>query len=74
MHERPVGRHGQRHEDPAVGLQRIRAQAWQPTANGSLLNPQSGLCLDDPGSSTTDGTQLQIYDCNGTNAQKWTLP
>jgi hypothetical protein len=50
------------------------AQVWQPQSNGSLLNPQSGLCLDDPGSSTTSGTQLQIYTCNGTNAQKWTLP
>jgi hypothetical protein len=38
------------------------------------MNPQSGKCLDDPGSSTTDGTQLQIYTCNATAAQKWTLP
>jgi hypothetical protein len=32
------------------------------------------MCLDDPGSSTTAGTQLQIWTCNGTNAQKWTIP
>ncbi|WP_460494914.1 hypothetical protein [Dactylosporangium cerinum] len=30
--------------------------------------------MDDPAGSTTDGTQLQIWDCNGTNAQRVTLP
>ena len=40
----------------------------------ALVNPQSGRCLDDPNSTTSNGTQLQIYDCNTTNAQTWTLP
>lgn len=31
-----------------------------------------GKCLDDPGVSTTDGTQLQLWDCNGGSNQKWT--
>jgi len=44
------------------------------SATRALINPQSGRCLDDPGSSTTDGTQLQLFDCNGTAAQQWTLP
>ncbi|MEV4490167.1 hypothetical protein AB0K04_08630 [Micromonospora coxensis] len=30
--------------------------------------------MDIPASNTTDGTQLQIHDCNGTGAQRWTLP
>jgi hypothetical protein len=38
------------------------------------VNPQSGKCLDDPNSATTNGTQLQIYTCNGSAAQNWTLP
>jgi beta-glucosidase len=50
------------------------AQVWQPQANGSLLNPASGRCLDDPAASTAVSTQLQIFDCNGTAAQRWTLP
>lgn len=33
----------------------------------------SGRCLDVPSASTTNGTQLQIYDCNGTAAQSFTL-
>ena len=33
-------------------------------ANGSLLNPQSGRCLDVPSGNTANGTPLQLYDCN----------
>ncbi len=41
------------------------AQTWVLHANGALVNPQSGRCLDDPGGTTTPGAvQLQIYDCN----------
>jgi predicted alpha-1,6-mannanase (GH76 family) len=50
------------------------AQVWQPQPDGALLNPQSGKCLDDPDSSTTAGTQLQIYTCDATTAQNWTIP
>jgi hypothetical protein len=49
-------------------------QVWEPQANGELLNPQSGKCLDDPGSNTTPGTQLEIWDCNDGANQQWTLP
>jgi beta-glucosidase len=50
------------------------AQAWQPQSNGSLLNPQSGKCLDDTGFSATPGTQVQIWSCTGAANQAWTLP
>ena len=50
----------------------VGGQTWVPQANGSLLNPQSGLCLDDPSGNTTNGTQLQIYTCNGNVAQQFT--
>jgi hypothetical protein len=50
------------------------SQVFIPQSNGSLYNPQSGKCLDDPNSSTTEGTQLQLWDCNGSNAQQWHLP
>ncbi|MGW0602588.1 endo-1,4-beta-xylanase [Streptomyces sp. NPDC002640] len=32
----------------------------------------SGRCLDVPSSSTTDGTQVQLWDCNGAANQQWT--
>jgi hypothetical protein len=51
----------------------VGGQQWTQQANGSLLNPQSGLCLDDPSGNTTDGTQLQIWPCNGSPAQHFPL-
>ncbi|WP_329562133.1 alkaline phosphatase family protein [Kitasatospora sp. NBC_01266] len=49
------------------------AQQWAAQADGSLVNPESGKCLDDPGSSLS-GAQLIIWDCNGGANQKWALP
>jgi len=49
------------------------AQVWEPQGDGALLNPQSGRCLDDPGSGGS-GTDLDIYDCSGGGNQTWVLP
>jgi hypothetical protein len=32
-----------------------------------------GKCLDATGGSSDDGTRLQLWDCNGTAAQRWTF-
>ena len=48
-------------------------QQWAAGANGSLVNPASKLCLDEPGSSKVQGTNLWVYTCNGTAAQRWTV-
>ena len=29
--------------------------------------------MDVAGAGTANGTRVQLYDCNGTNAQKWTV-
>ncbi|MFC5908693.1 ricin-type beta-trefoil lectin domain protein [Streptacidiphilus monticola] len=41
-------------------------------STGLLHAVGAGKCLDDPSSSTTGGTQLEIYDCNGGANQTWT--
>jgi hypothetical protein len=46
------------------------AQQWTTRADGTILNPVSGRCLDDSGGLLHAGDRLQIYDCNGTPAQK----
>jgi Ricin-type beta-trefoil lectin domain/Glycosyl hydrolases family 18 len=33
----------------------------------------AGKCLDVAGANSADGTPVQLYDCNGTNAQQWTV-
>jgi Ricin-type beta-trefoil lectin domain len=37
----------------------------------NLIDQNSGLCLDVPNSSTSQGTALWQYGCNGTSAQGW---
>ncbi|MEV6521206.1 PQQ-dependent sugar dehydrogenase [Longispora sp. NPDC051575] len=33
----------------------------------------SGKCVDVAGGATADGTKIQLYTCNGTGAQTWTV-
>jgi endo-1,4-beta-xylanase len=40
--------------------------------SGALHAVGAGKCLDDPNSSSTGGTQLQIWDCSGAANQTWT--
>jgi hypothetical protein len=39
---------------------------------GALAGTQSGRCLDINNSATTNGTQAQLWDCNGQSNQTWT--
>jgi hypothetical protein len=41
-------------------------------SSGPLHAVGAGKCLDDPNSSTTGGTQQQIYTCSGAVGQTWT--
>jgi hypothetical protein len=41
--------------------------------SGTVFNSLGDFCLDDPNDSMTNGNPVQIYTCNGTAAQKWTL-
>jgi hypothetical protein len=51
-------------------------EKWLELANGELkLQGHGGnLCLDDPRSSTTNGTQLILYTCKDAANQQWKLP
>ncbi|MBB5783300.1 endo-1,4-beta-xylanase [Nonomuraea jabiensis] len=42
-----------------------------PGDNGQIKGVASGRCLDVPNASTTDGTQVQLWDCNGQSNQQW---
>jgi hypothetical protein len=37
-----------------------------------MVGAASGRCLDVPNSSTTNGVQIQLYDCSGAANQSWT--
>ncbi|WP_255610189.1 RICIN domain-containing protein [Micromonospora sp. PLK6-60] len=39
---------------------------------GQLVGGQSGRCVEVPNSSTTNGTQVQLWDCGSGANQRWT--
>ncbi|MFF9090542.1 endo-1,4-beta-xylanase [Streptomyces sp. NPDC014991] len=43
-----------------------------PSDSGQIKGVGSGRCLDVPGASTTDGTQLNLWDCRSGTNQQWT--
>jgi hypothetical protein len=51
-------------------------EKWNELSNGEIRLVSHGgtLCLDDPRSSTTNGTQLIVYTCKDSANQKWSLP
>lgn len=40
----------------------------------ALVNKASGRCLDVPGSDTTNGIALGLWDCHGRANQQWNVP
>jgi endo-1,4-beta-xylanase len=45
-----------------------------PSSGGTrIVGAQSGRCIDVPNASQTNGTRVQLYDCNGQTNQAWTL-
>jgi hypothetical protein len=42
------------------------------TSTGAVNAVGAGKCLDDPNSTTTSGTQVDIYTCSGAANQTWT--
>ncbi|MFE0463321.1 glycoside hydrolase family 3 C-terminal domain-containing protein [Kitasatospora sp. NPDC058965] len=63
--------------EDANGAQATTAFTWTvvPSSAGLPTTPlvgYQGLCLDVAGANNTDGTAVQVYTCNGTDAQQWT--
>ncbi|MGW4464624.1 family 16 glycosylhydrolase [Micromonospora sp. NPDC004704] len=57
----------------------VRVYAWNsggtpPPATGGQLIGYGNKCVDVPGGTPTDGALLQLWDCNGTDAQRWSFP
>lgn len=54
-----------------------QGQITLPTSGGGAptgpITGYAGLCLDDRSASTVNVNPVQIYTCNGTTAQQWTV-
>jgi hypothetical protein len=46
--------------------------AGDPQQSGQIVGGQSGRCLEVPNSSTANGTQVQLADCQDVDRQRWT--
>ena len=57
-----------------TGTPRAPAAVVPPAGDRTgVLRGQNGLCLDLNGFVVFDGNHVQVYDCNGSGAQLWTL-
>ncbi|WP_405577573.1 ricin-type beta-trefoil lectin domain protein [Streptomyces sp. NBC_01190] len=43
-----------------------------PPTNGQIVGQSSGRCVDISNSATANGTQAELWDCNGGTNQRWT--
>ncbi|NUP38655.1 MAG: lectin, partial [Streptomyces sp.] len=43
------------------------------SATGAAIRGLAGKCVDVAGANSANGTPVQLYDCNGTPAQQWTV-
>jgi hypothetical protein len=55
-----------------VGVGVGAASVAQAAGTGQITGYQ-GLCLDDRSASTAQFNPIQVYTCNGTSAQQWTV-
>ncbi|WP_432848043.1 ricin-type beta-trefoil lectin domain protein [Amycolatopsis sp. CA-161197] len=44
-----------------------------PTGRTGQITGLAGKCLDVAGANSANGTAVDLYDCNGTGAQQWTI-
>jgi hypothetical protein len=49
----------------------FKVAAGTPLDQSRILGIRSARCLDVPASNQTNGTPVQIFDCNATTAQGW---
>ncbi|MFJ6850758.1 family 16 glycosylhydrolase [Streptomyces sp. NPDC091271] len=56
-----------------VDYVRVSSDSGQPGGGGGPITGLAGKCVDVAAGSAVNGTAVQLYDCNGTAAQQWTV-
>jgi lysophospholipase L1-like esterase len=54
-----------------AALRSVPGSIGDPTSR-QIVGVPSGRCTDVPGATTTNGTQVQLWDCHGGSNQSWT--
>lgn len=55
-----------------VDYVRVSTDSGQPGGGGPITGT-GGKCVDVAGAGTANGTPVQLYDCNGSAAQRWSV-
>jgi beta-glucanase (GH16 family) len=55
-----------------VDYVRVSTDSGQPGGGGAITGI-GGKCVDVAGANTANGTPVQLYDCNGSAAQRWSV-
>ncbi|MCT4353894.1 ThuA domain-containing protein [Streptomyces sp. Je 1-79] len=53
---------------------RVKTSGGTPAPTAGEVKGVNGKCLDVADGASADGTQVQLWTCNGSNAQKWSRP
>jgi beta-glucanase (GH16 family) len=59
-----------------IAIDYVRVTDTAGGGGGGRTGPITGIggkCVDVAGSNTANGTAVQLWDCNGTGAQQWTI-
>ncbi|CAG7655865.1 GH92 family glycosyl hydrolase [Actinacidiphila bryophytorum] len=59
--------------DTAARIYELEVYGQSTGASPHAITGLAGKCVDVANSGTADGTHVQLYDCNGTGAQQWTV-
>ena len=51
----------------------VRVSTADTSGRTGQISGLAGKCVDVAAAGTANGTPVQLYDCNGTNAQRWTI-
>src|SRR4051812_45473282 len=57
----------------ALGVLGITAATAATAASAGPITGLGGKCVDVAAASTANGAAIQLYDCNGSTAQSWTV-
>ncbi|MCX4238066.1 RICIN domain-containing protein [Streptomyces sp. NPDC020707] len=51
----------------------VKVTTGESSGSGSAVKGLAGKCVDVAGANPANGTPVQLYDCNGTAAQQWSV-
>ncbi|MFC5218948.1 ThuA domain-containing protein [Streptomyces coerulescens] len=61
-------------DDDQVSFRNVRVKTAGQQSRAGEIKGVGGKCVDVAKANSADGTRVQLFGCNGNDAQKWSLP